>query len=128
MRWIASALLAVAAVAGCTTVSEMTSSGPVKMQDGLLVNPEGMTLYTFDRDRAAGPGKSVCVGQCAANWPPLTAVEDAQPSGEYGIITRDDGKKQWTFRGKPLYLWLKDRKPGDTTGDGLNKVWHVAKP
>ena len=44
------------------------------------------------------------------------------------IITRDDGGKQWAYKGKPLYLWAKDAKPGDKTGDGFNNVWHVAKP
>lgn len=44
------------------------------------------------------------------------------------MIVRDDGKKQWAFKGKPLYYWAKDTKPGDKTGDGFNKVWQVAKP
>jgi predicted lipoprotein with Yx(FWY)xxD motif len=49
-------------------------------------------------------------------------------TGDYTIITRDDGSKQWAYKGKPLYLWSKDQKPGDTTGDGVGKVWHTAKP
>ena len=47
---------------------------------------------------------------------------------ENSIITRDDGSKQWAWKGKPLYYWVKDGKPGDKTGDGFNKVWQVAKP
>ena len=43
-------------------------------------------------------------------------------------IVRDDGKKQWALKGKPLYYWAKDQKPGDKTGDGFNNVWRVAKP
>jgi predicted lipoprotein with Yx(FWY)xxD motif len=49
-------------------------------------------------------------------------------SGSYSIVTRDDGSKQWAYKGKPLYLWVKDQKPGDMTGDGVNNVWHTAKP
>jgi predicted lipoprotein with Yx(FWY)xxD motif len=86
-----------------------------------------MTLYTFDNDKV-GSGKSVCNGPCATNWPPLLATDGAQPTGEFTVIVRDDGKKQWALKGKPLYYWTQDIKPGDKTGDGFNKVWQVAKP
>lgn len=90
------------------------------------VDAKGMTLYTFDKD--AG-GKSACNGPCATNWPPLMAATDAKASGDWGIVTRDDGSKMWTYKGKPLYTFVKDTKPGDATGDGfLNGAWHIAKP
>ena len=60
--------------------------------------------------------------------PPLMAAETDKASGDYSVLTRDDGKKQWALKGKPLYYWAKDAKPGDKTGDGFNKVWQVAKP
>ena len=91
----------------------------------VLVDQKGMTLYTFEKDPA---GKSVCNGKCAQNWPPLLATSQAEASGDFSIITRDDGKKQWAYRGKPLYLWIKDKKPGDTTGDKVLNVWAVARP
>lgn len=100
---------------------------PAKVADGMLVGPNGMTLYTFDKD-TAGSGKSVCNGACATNWPPLMAGADAAASGDYMVITRDDGARQWAFKGKPLYFWVKDMKAGDKTGDGVNNVWHIAKP
>eukprot|EP01034_Spumella_vulgaris_P019660 gene19660-25151_t len=94
--------------------------------DGALVgSANAMTLYTFDKD---GGGKSMCNGPCATNWPPLMASADAAASGDWSIITRDDGSKQWAYKGKPLYFWVKDAKPGDRTGDGFNKVWHTATP
>jgi predicted lipoprotein with Yx(FWY)xxD motif len=106
--------------------ASMNSPAPVKTSDGALVDAKGMTLYTFDRD--AG-GKSACNGPCATNWPPLMVADGAQGSGDYSIITRDDGKKQWAYKGRPLYTWVKDSKPGDKTGDGFNNnVWHVARP
>ncbi|MDO8980150.1 MAG: hypothetical protein Q7V17_13050 [Afipia sp.] len=90
------------------------------------VDTKGMTLYTFDKD--AG-GKSACNGPCATNWPPLMAAADAKASGDWTIVTRDDGSKMWAYKGKPLYTFAKDTKPGDTTGDGfLNGAWHMAKP
>jgi predicted lipoprotein with Yx(FWY)xxD motif len=49
-------------------------------------------------------------------------------SGDYSIVTRDDGSKQWAFKGKPLYYWVKDTKPGDKTGEGFNNVWRTVKP
>ena len=92
-----------------------------------LMNDSGMTLYTFDRD-AAGSGKSVCNGPCATNWPPLMANDSDSASGDFSIVTRDDGRKQWAFKGKPLYYWAKDAKPGDRTGDGFNGVWRLVRP
>ena len=90
-----------------------------------LVNAKGMTLYTFDRDTA---GASNCNGQCAINWPPLQAADSAKPSGQWTVITRSDGAKQWAYKGKPVYAFSKDAKPGDATGEGVNNVWHIAAP
>jgi predicted lipoprotein with Yx(FWY)xxD motif len=112
------ALLAVAIAAGAQTMPAK------KAADGTLTDAKGMTLYTFDRD--AG-GKSACNGPCATNWPPLAATGDAKASGDWTIVTRDDGSKQYAYKGKPLYTWSKDAKPGDKTGDGMNNVWHTAK-
>jgi len=117
VRSIGMAALLGALLAAC-------ASSPARMEGGALVGATGMTLYTFDNDKA--PGKSVCNGGCAVNWPPLMASDGASPYGDYSIITRDDGKKQWALKGKPLYYWAKDQKPGDKTGDNFNKVWHVA--
>lgn len=109
------------------TTAAWAADAPVKVADGVLVGANGMTLYTFDKD-AVGGGKSVCNGPCATNWPPLAAAAGDTAGGDYSIITRDDGAKQWASKGKPLYFWSKDQKVGDKTGDGLNGVWHVAKP
>jgi len=123
MKFLPIAFLTAALLGGCASM--MTA--PAKVADGVLVGPSGMTLYVFDRD-TAGSGKSVCNGPCAANWPPLMASEMDKPAGDYSVITRDDGKKQWAMKGKPLYYWIKDTKAGDKTGDGVQNVWHVVKP
>ena len=104
--------------------SDMT---PAVVTNGILTGPNGMTLYTFDKD-TPNSGKSVCNGPCATNWPPRMASDSDTNQAEYTVITRDDGKKQWAFKGQPLYYWIKDAKPGDTSGDGVGQVWHTAKP
>jgi predicted lipoprotein with Yx(FWY)xxD motif len=91
----------------------------------VLTDAAGMTLYTFDKDSG---DMSACYGKCAANWPPLVAPAGAVKDDDFGLIKRTDGTMQWTYYGKPLYLWIKDAAPGDVTGDGVNEVWHVAKP
>ncbi len=117
-----SSLIATLALAGCYSMPPTL----VSAQSGVLVGPNGMTLYTFDKD-VASSGKSVCNGPCATNWPPLTAATTPQGDG-YSLIRRDDGSQQVTYKGKPLYYWSKDTKPGDKTGDGVNNVWHAATP
>jgi predicted lipoprotein with Yx(FWY)xxD motif len=117
------------AVTAATTVAfaQMASTKIGDSAKGkVLTNDKGMTLYVFDKDSG---GKSACNGPCATNWPPLMAAANAMPMGDYTIITRTDGSKQWAYKGKPLYNWKNDKKPGDITGDGfLNNAWHIAKP
>ncbi|MBV7484017.1 hypothetical protein [Bordetella sp. BOR01] len=115
-----------AILAACALfASAAYAQAPVKTQDGVLADQAGMTLYTFDNDSG---GKSACNGPCAKAWPPLAASGDAKPQGDYTIITRDDGTKQWAYKGKPLYLFVKDTKPGDKQGDNVKSVWHVIQP
>ena len=91
-----------------------------------FVDDKGMTLYTFDKDMA---GKSACNGPCATAWPPMMASATATAAGEWTVVTRDDGSKQWAYKAKPLYTYAKDSKAGDISGDGfLNGAWHIAKP
>ena len=114
------AFSAVAAQAAAPAMTAETAKGPA------LVDAKSMTLYTFDKDMG---GKSMCNGPCAANWPALMAASGSAASGDWTMVTRDDGTMQWAYKGKPLYTFAKDTKPGDTTGDGfLNGAWHIAKP
>lgn len=117
---------AVAIAAALSAVPySVLAQAPAKTTDGVLTDASGMTLYTFDNDSG---NKSACNGACASNWPPLAVTGDAKASGDWSVVTRDDGAKQWAYKGKPLYRWAKDTKPGDKTGDMINNVWHVAKP
>jgi len=90
----------------------------------MLMGANGMTLYILDTDTT---DKSTCNDACAKRWPPLTAPADAKPHGAYTIIKRDDGTRQWAYKGKPLYFFAGDKASMDMTGDGLGGKWHVAK-
>jgi predicted lipoprotein with Yx(FWY)xxD motif len=130
MRTILTVTMASAIVALGSGAVLAQSAAPAKVGDTAkgkaLVDAKGMTLYILDRDTT--PNKSTCNAQCATNWPPLMASADAKDGGVYTVITRDDGAKQWAYKGKPLYFWKDDKKAGDAEGDGRNNVWHIAAP
>jgi predicted lipoprotein with Yx(FWY)xxD motif len=130
MRPILSATFAFALSAACLSTALAQDAGPAKVgQTSLgptLTDSRGMTLYTFTRDMT---GYSNCNGDCAVAWPPLLAPADAKANGDWSIVVRDDGKRQWAYKGSALYAWSKDAAPGDVIGDGIgNGKWHVAKP
>ena len=95
----------------------------------LLVNADGMTLYTFANDE---PNWSNCIGDCINNWPPLLAsgtdapvISSAGIEDALGSTLRADNTYQVTFNGRPLYTFVNDTAPGDTNGDGAGGVWSV---
>lgn len=127
-RLFAIATLSFAAItlAGCASTPPMLAV-PAATADGVLVNPEGITLYVYARD-VADSGVSACNGDCAVKWPPFqSAAAGVAPEG-YSLVLRPDGRKQWAFRGQPLYTWPEDQEPGDRYGDNYEGVWHVVKP
>lgn len=92
-----------------------------------LVDAKGMTLYLFDKDKE--PGKSACYGGCAISWPPYApAVGQSETVSPLTVITRDDGTKQYAYKGKPLYYYAKDSSPDDVKGEGVGKAWWIVKP
>ncbi len=113
---------AAAAANAAVKVADLAKVGKV------LTDPNGMTLYTFKPDTA---GKSTCNGSCATTWPPLTttATNPVKPdglAGDLGVTTRDDGSKQVTYNGKPIYRFANDKAPGDANGQGIGGVWFAA--
>lgn len=90
----------------------------------VYTDASGMTLYTFDKD---SEGKSNCDADCAAKWPPLKAEEGSETDGDFTVVERSDGSMMWALKGKPLYTYVDDKKPGDMTGDGVGGAWHAAK-
>ena len=97
---------------------------PIRQRGGILVDLKGRGLYNFKGDK---PGKSNCIAQCILLWPPIIADANAKPRGEFTLVDRDDGQKQWAWKGLPLYRWVSDKKRGDAGGDGVNGVWHLAR-
>jgi predicted lipoprotein with Yx(FWY)xxD motif len=53
---------------------------------------------------------------CVQLWPPVYAGPDAKPIGEFTIVTRKDGKKQWAYGGYALYTSVLDKRPGQVNG------------
>jgi predicted lipoprotein with Yx(FWY)xxD motif len=90
----------------------------------ILTDGAGMTLYIWDNDAV---GVSNCYDQCAANWPPVVVPADTAVTGDFTLVDRKDSDlKIVAYKGWPLYLWVKDAQPGDTTGDGVGGTWHTA--
>ena len=96
----------------------------------IIVNSHGRTLYLFEKDRK---GKSACYGQCAALWPPLITsgkprVSNGARASLIGTTKRSDGRLQVTYNHHPLYTFAKDKKAGQTNGEGLKAFgahWYV---
>jgi len=98
----------------------MTERGP------MLTDQKGMTLYYFDKDDSGN--KSNCNGKCNERWIPLTATGDAQATGDFTLITRNDGSKMWAYRYRPLYTSQQDKAPGEANGAASSTQWHIARP
>ena len=102
----------------------------------VLVDAEGAALYASEQE---SNGVVRCVGSCAAIWLPLT-VEGAPTGGEeleadLGVVEREDGTRQVSFAGRPLYTFIEDSREGVVTGNGLSDsfdeqefTWHVVTP
>jgi predicted lipoprotein with Yx(FWY)xxD motif len=123
-----------AAVAVASTAYAMD---PAKYADSslgkILVGPKGMTLYTWAND-TMGETASACTGKCISAWPPLVAPADAKAMGDWTTVNVTDkggkAEKMWAYKGQPLYYFIKDKKPGDVTGEGsmgFGAAWHVVK-
>ena len=117
------------ALSACSTTPDVAtpSSDFMKINNGIMTSSYGKTVYTFDKDQPAS-GVSECAMTCATNWPPVYVEPGIKVSGDFNFITRKDGQKQLTYKGKPLYFYAKDTKPGDQLGENVNNVWHVVKP
>jgi predicted lipoprotein with Yx(FWY)xxD motif len=113
-------------------VAAVVSSQPSKIGT-ILVNDAGRTIYLFANDTGT---TSTCTAACAANWPPVPApspVPSTAPgvSGQLGSTTRDDGTKQLTVAGHPVYTFAGDTAKGQTSGHGIvlsGGLWTAVTP
>jgi len=103
--------------------------GTNKAVGNYLVDGSGNSLYWFTKDSA---NTSACSGDCIKNWPAFTVdsfvVPSALKASDFGTISRSDGTMQATYKGYPLYYWVKDKMHGDVTGQNVGKVWFVIDP
>ena len=110
---------------GATAAIAQSLPAGVQVSGGILTDSKGMTLYTWDKDEMGVA--SNCYDKCAENWPPLLVPADTAVDGDWSLMDRKDSDmKIVAYKGWPLYLWIKDTKPGDTTGDGVGGTWHTA--
>ncbi|MGW0734968.1 SCO0930 family lipoprotein [Streptomyces sp. NPDC002851] len=97
----------------------------------VVTDGEGFTLYRFDED-SADPPTATCAGDCAKAWPVVAADGAKPPPGVdkslLSSVTRDDGTKQLTVGGWPMYRYAEDKKPGDAKGQGVSGTWYAAAP
>lgn len=112
-----------------SSIAEMVYPANVAMSEeppkGMVFRqfPTGQRLYVYDKDP---PGKSVCNVGCESAWPPLMAAAGSKPLGDWTLVTRYDGQKQWAYKGKPVYMRFHD-DPNNPMGDGLDGLWHMLK-
>jgi predicted lipoprotein with Yx(FWY)xxD motif len=129
---VASTAAALALAGSATTGGARVAIGKSPL-GRILVDGKGITLYDFVKDRGT---TSACYGACAALWPPL--ISNGKPLAGPGVrasllgtTRRKDGKLEVTYNGHPLYYFVTDRKPGQTTGQGVNQFggpWWVLSP
>ena len=92
----------------------------------VLADATGMTLYTYDGDTT--PGKAQCGGACLEGWQPYLFPAIGAPTGDWTATKRDDGRKQWAYKGKPLYVFRSELRPGSTVGHGGKWQAAVVEP
>lgn len=100
------------------------ASPPPILAGSRLTTADGHSLYTYDGDTR--PGRSSCVGSCAAVWPPYLASAGAAGKPGFTLIARKNGSQQWVHDGKPLYAYAGESSAASTDGDGVNGTWHIA--
>ena len=130
----AAALVAVFA-AHSGTASSMSKQLVVKtaniptLHQKVLVNRKGLTLYSLSVEQR---GRFICTGSCLSLWTPLVVAKGTTPTGalHLGTVRRPDGRAQVSYRGRPVYTFTQDRKPGDVKGNGFKDVgvWRPASP
>jgi len=123
MPRLTAAFAAIALLAGSPALAEDAPAGVKVTPDGFN-DAKDMPLYTYAADTE--PNKSTCNGGCLAAWPALVATAEDHDMGDWTVVTRDDGSKQWAYKGKPLYTFVRDTAGQPATG--VSPAWPRAKP
>jgi predicted lipoprotein with Yx(FWY)xxD motif len=125
---IALAVAAVAAPSASSAGTTVKTARNKRLHHTILVNRSGLSLYSLSAERR---GRFICTdSSCLSFWTPLVVARGTHPTGarSLGTVRRPDGKTQVTYRGRPLYRFNDDRRPGQVGGEGFRDVgvWHAA--
>jgi predicted lipoprotein with Yx(FWY)xxD motif len=124
---LAAAALALPAAAAAATKSVAKEGTVASLGKTVLTNNSGRTLYSLSVEKH---GKFICTGACLGTWHPLVVPAGTKPTGpaKLGTVKRPDGRTQVTYKGRPLYTFGGDSKPGEANGEGIMDVgtWHAA--
>ncbi len=118
-----------------TTTGATAAAAPVSTTSNptlgeILVDSKGLTVYVFDSDKN---GTIACVGACTSAWPPVVLEAGAALpttgalAADLSTVARPDGAQQVAYKGRPVYRFSGDAKPGDIKGDGVGGIWHAVK-
>ena len=91
----------------------------------VLTDFDGLTLYAFSGD-AAQDGQTCSTRGCGLDWLPVPAPALALAVGDFSVVSRMDGSRQWAFRERPLYRYRGDLLPGDAHGRAAGEGWSLA--
>lgn len=113
--------------AGSGATLKVSTAQNATLGKRILVTTGGRTLYSLSAETR---GRFICIGSCLSTWPPLILKRGVKATGVSGLgsIRRPDGRRQATYKGKPLYRFSGDTKKGDVGGEGFKDVgtWHAA--
>lgn len=136
-RALTAAIVAVLALCGLfgslataqTTKRVVKTANSPSLGRTVLTANSGRTLYTLSAEKN---GVFICKGGCLSTWTPLIVARGVKPTGPValGTVKRPDGRRQVTFKGRPLYTFATDSRKGDANGEGIRDVgtWHAASP
>jgi len=116
-------ILSIAASLAVAATSSVAQPQGLSKANGGWASGDGKALYTFENDT---PGKSTCTGGCTSFWPPFTAQADAKPDTDWTVITRDDGARQWAYKGKPVYFFSRDLPGKPAMGESVQN-WKMVR-
>jgi predicted lipoprotein with Yx(FWY)xxD motif len=119
---LAAVMIAIAALGSAAATA---AGGAARLQlhktskGTILVNSRGFTIYAFAKD-SRNHDACAAIRNCLHAWPPVTTTGEpiagtGVKSGLIGTIKLKSGARQVTYAGHPLYTYIADTRPAETT-------------